>query len=202
MPKPLYAPPPSADALVAFKDDLHSIQDFRETIRNLEQCMGYHTPNILWGMLAMATPAQLPDNQTVYRVNLPKPVFLSGGYILLLGGLMTEGYYTGCISLHLSDNRFRPVFTDMHASPAIERRDPHPDGIAGHCEVTLCLENLRPIHVPRPVDPTLSHYMVEVDLIDVYNDLRDKARYVVRSLTSLLHPDARPHSSDLTHPLF
>lgn len=202
MPKPLYAPPPSADALVAFKDDLHCIEGFRDTISNLEQCMGYHTPNILWGMLAMAPPVQLPDSQCVYRINLPKPVFLSGGYILRLGGLMTKGYYTGCVSLRLSDNRFHPVFTAMDAPPAIERRPRHPDGIAGHCEVTLCLENLRPIQVPRPVDPTLSNYLDKVDLalVDVYNDLRDRARSVVRSLTSLLHPDA--HHPDLTHPLF
>lgn len=204
MPRPLYAPPPSADALVAFRDDVHSIRSFRDTFQNLEQCMGYHQPNILWGMLAMSTPVKLPDSQCVYSINLPKPVYLSGGYILLLGGLMTKGYYTGRISLRLSDSRFAPVFTAMDALPAIERREPHPDGVAGHCEVTLCLECLRPIKVQPAVHPSLADIRLpsEIDFGELYKDLRDRARSVVRSLTSLLHPDAHPHSPDLTHPLF
>ena len=200
MPRPLYAPPPSADALVAFQDDVHSIQALRNIFLNLEHRMGYHRPNILWGMLAMSNPIQLQDNQCVYRINLPKPVYLSGGYIQLVGGLMTQGYYTGCVSLRLGDNRFAPVFTSMYALPAIVRREPHPDGVAGCCEVTLCLENLRPIEIKPVEDHSPAPFVDPVDLEYVWNSLRDMKRSVVRSLTSLLHPDE--HSPDLTHPLF
>ena len=188
---PAYTPPKAPDAVMYFRGHMDRLELFAQCFGGIERSMGYRQPNILWGTLAMARPTPMPDGAVVYRVDLPKPVYLSDVTLLYAtdGSMLWEGHYTGRISLHLSDDRFAPAFSTMSARPTIQRRDPRQ--ILGHCEITLCLENLRRIELPDDATTSLP--------VRLWTALVDMRRSAVETLTSLLHPDT---PSDLKNPLF
>jgi hypothetical protein len=209
---PAYAPPVAPDAVMYFRGDMRKLESFGMCFGGIERFMGYRQPNILWGTLAMSRPTPTANDGVIYRVDLPKPVFLSDSMFLYTtdGSMLREGHHTGRISLHLSDARFYPSFSAMDQVPSIRRRDmPQaldeiPDcsitrdikdllskQIQGHCEITLCLESLRRIELPDSSSASLPERL--------WANLVDMRRSAVDALTSLLHPDASP---DLTSPLF
>ena len=197
--KPAYTPPEAPDAVVYFRGDMRKLDSFGLCFGGIERFMGYRQPNILWGTLAMSRPNPIEPDGVIYRIDLPKPVFLSDSMFLYTtdGSMLREGHYTGRLSLHLSDARFGPSFSAMDQVPSIRRRDPaqtqgpQNTPIQGHCEITLCLENLRRIELPDDATTSLP--------VRLWTALVDMRRSAVETLTSLLHPDT---PSDLKAPLF
>jgi len=189
--KPAYAPPEAPDAVVYFRGDMRKLESFGQCFGGIERFMGYRQPNILWGTLAMSRPTPIEPEGVMYRIDLPKPVYLADSMFLYTtdGSVLREGHYTGRLSLHLSDDRFAPAFTAMDALPTIERSDRAQ--ILGNCEITLCLESLRRIDLPDETTQSLPAL--------VWATLVDMRRSAVETLTSLLHQDT---ASDITHPLF
>ena len=194
-----YTPPEAPDAVVYFRGDMRKLDSFGLCFGGIERFMGYRQPNILWGTLAMSRPNPIEPDGVIYRIDLPKPVFLSDSMFLYTtdGSMLREGHYTGRLSLHLSDARFGPSFSAMDQVPSIRRRepaqtqDPQNTPIQGHCEITLCLENLRRIELPDDATTSLP--------VRLWTALVDMRRSAVETLTSLLHPDT---PLDLKHPLF
>lgn len=199
--KPAYAPPEAPDAVVYFRGDMRKLESFGQCFGGIERFMGYRQPNILWGTLAMSRPTPIEPDGVMYRIDLPKPVYLADSMFLYTtdGSVLREGHYTGRLSLHLSDDRFFPSFSAMDQVPSIRRRDPPQPSqsgvqdtrIQGHCEITLCLESLRRIDLPDETTQSLPAL--------VWATLVDMKRSAVETLTSLLHQDT---ASDITHPLF
>ena len=192
---PAYDPPEAPDAIVYFRGDMRKLESFGQCFGGIERFMGYRQPNILWGTLAMSRPAPMPNDAVVYRIDLPKPVYLSDSLFLYTtdGSVLRQGHYTGRLALHLSDARFFPSFSAMDAVPSIGRRplDTSHNQPQGHCEITLCLENLRRIDLPEDSTSSLPERL--------WAALVDMRRSAVDTLTSLLHPET---PSELTHPLF
>jgi hypothetical protein len=206
--KPAYAPPEAPDAVVYFRGDMRKLESFGQCFGGIERFMGYRQPNILWGTLAMSRPTPIEPEGVIYRIDLPKPVYLADSMFLYTtdGSVLREGHYTGRLSLHLSDDRFFPSFSAMDQVPSIRRRDLPQQldkirdasirdlaikQIQGHCEITLSLESLRRIDLPDETTQSLPAL--------VWATLVDMRRSAVETLTSLLHQDTE---SDITHPLF
>ena len=206
MPRTAYAPPEAPDTIVYFRGDMRSLQSFGRCFAGIERHMGYRQPNILWGTLAMSRPGPMPDGAVEYRIDLPRPVYLSDSMFLYTtdGASLREGHYTGRLSLHLTDARFIPSFSTMDAAPSVRRLDLPPvlpdapgflrEQMHGHCEITLCLENLRRIELPDDTAASLPARL--------WATLADMRRSAAQSLTALLHPDVRSDArSDLSQSL-
>jgi len=158
----------------------------------LERCMRYTQANILWGTLALSKPSLLPDGSSLYSLDLPRPVYLSGAK---LSAGFAEGLYTGRVTLHLSDARYTPVVkpTQPWASNAlvpIHNIDSYlgfttttPAAARSACTVTLRLENLRYFSSDDPANLCPSF---ESQILGTLTRYRNQA---ASYFTSLLNPE-------------
>lgn len=164
----------------------------------LERCMRYTQANILWGTLALSKPSLLPDGSSLYALDLPRPVYLSGAR---LSAGFSEGLYTGRVTLHLSDASYTPVVkpAERWASSGIlpfhnienclAFTTTTPAAAKSACTVTLRLENLRYFSSD---DPSRACPTLESQILGTLTRYRDQA---ASYFTSLLNPEDSPQQA-------